>query len=116
MQVLLLGICDVGVWNFKGHLLHTLFPTMFIISHRMYDFLCLPLLTGKLLGWGVGEAKRMNWSVHCGRTVIFMNFTAQLTVLPFQDLYIYILLKTTEPLKPCYYSILIVIQFSIVYF
>ena len=94
----------------------TPFPTMFIISHRMYDFLCLPLLTGKLLGRGVGEANRMNWSVHCGRTVIFMDFTAQLTVLPFQDLYIYILLrKTTEPLKPCY-SILIVIQFSIVYF
>lgn len=58
----------------------------------------------------------MNLSVHCGRTVIFMDFTAQLTVLLFQDLYIYILLrKTTEPLKPCYYSILIVIPFSIAY-
>lgn len=31
----------------------------------------------------------MNLSVHCGRTVIFMDFTAQLTVLLFK-IYIFI--------------------------
>ena len=60
------------------------------------------LETRKLLGGGIPEAKCMNLPAHCGRTVIFRHFTAQLTVLPFQHLYICnTLWKTTEPLKPC---------------
>lgn len=47
----------------------------------------------------------------------FYGFYSSTNSVTFQDLYIYILLrKTTEPLKPCYYSILIVIPFSIAYF
>ena len=56
------------------------------------------LETRKLLGGGIPEAKCMNLPAHCGRTVIFRHFTAQLTVLPFNMCIFAILLG--KPLSP----------------
>lgn len=70
---------DVGVRNFKV-CLHILFLTVFIISCRIYDFLCLPVITWKLLGGGDREANRMHITAlwpNCYFMDFFFFFRAQ---------------------------------------